>query len=192
MPGFSDGVRPGGLYDSREIKVLICYMLSGVPEPLSRDTVIEILTEGEMANLFEISAAIDDLTARGNLAETDGGLLTLTESGRTSAEQLYDLIPYTLRDRSQKAAMKLLARARNERDADVVITPLDVGYSVKCSIDKTDVPMMSFTLRVTDETIAKAVRERFLDDPTAFYRALIALSTGDFSDDDGKLVVEMG
>lgn len=192
MPGFSDGVRPGGLYDSREIKVLICYMLSGVPEPLSRDTVIEILTEGEMANLFEISAAIDDLTARGNLAETDGGLLTLTESGRTSAEQLYDLIPYTLRDRSQKAAMKLLARARNERDADVVITPLDVGYSVKCSIDKTDSPMMSFTLRVTDETIAKAVRERFLDDPTAFYRALIALSTGDFSDDDGKLVVEMG
>ncbi|MCQ2405428.1 MAG: DUF4364 family protein [Clostridia bacterium] len=192
MPGFSDGVRPGGLYDSREIKVLICYMLSGVPEPLSRDTVIEILTEGEMANLFEISAAIDDLTARGNLAETDGGLLTLTESGRTSAEQLYDLIPYTLRDRSQKAAMKLLARARNERDADVVITPLDVGYSVKCSIDKTDAPMMSFTLRVTDETIAKAVRERFLDDPTAFYRALIALSTGDFSDDDGKLVVEMG
>ena len=192
MPGFSDGVRPGGLYDSREIKVLICYMLSGVPEPLSRDTVIEILTEGEMANLFEISAAIDDLTARGNLAETDGGLLTLTESGRTSAEQLYDLIPYTLRDRSQKAAMKLLARARNERDADVVITPLDVGYSVKCSIDKTDVPMMSFTLRVTDETIAKAVRERFLDDPTAFYRALIALSTGDFTDDDGKLVVEMG
>ena len=192
MPGFSDGVRPGGLYDSREIKVLICYMLSGVPEPLSRDTVIEILTEGEMANLFEISAAIDDLTARGNLAETDGGLLTLTESGRTSAEQLYDLIPYTLRDRSQKAAMKLLARARNERDADVVITPLDVGYSVKCSIDKTDTPMMSFTLRVTDETIAKAVRERFLDDPTAFYRALIALSTGDFTDDDGKLVVEMG
>ena len=192
MPGFSDGVRPGGLYDSREIKVLICYMLSGVPEPLSRDTVIEILTEGEMANLFEISAAIDDLTARGNLAETDGGLLTLTESGRTSAEQLYDLIPYTLRDRSQKAAMKLLSRARNERDADVVITPLDVGYSVKCSIDKTDAPMMSFTLRVTDETIAKAVRERFLDDPTAFYRALIALSTGDFTDDDGKLVVEMG
>lgn len=192
MPGFSDGVRPGGLYDSREIKVLICYMLSGVPEPLSRDTVIEILTEGEMANLFEISAAIDDLTARGNLAETDGGLLTLTESGRASAEQLYDLIPYTLRDRSQKAAMKLLSRARNERDAEVVITPLDVGYSVKCSIDKTDAPMMSFTLRVTDETIAKAVRERFLDDPTAFYRALVALSTGDFTDDDGKLVVEMG
>lgn len=192
MAGFSDGVRPGGLYDSREIKVLICYMLSGVAEPLSRDTVTEILTDGEMANLFETSAAIDDLVSRGNVTETENGLLAITESGRASAEQLYDLIPYTLRDRSQKAAMKLLARARNERDAAVDITPLDQGYAVKCSIDKTDVPMMSFTLRVTDETMAKAVRERFLDDPTAFYRALIALSTGDFTDDDGKLVVEMG
>ena len=192
MAGFSDGVRPGGLYDSREIKVLICYMLSGVPEPLARDTVTEILTDGEMANLFEISAAIDDLIARGNVDETDDGLLTVTDSGRASAEQLYDLIPYTLRDRSQKAAMKLLARARNERDADVTVTALDRGYAVKCSIDKTDAPMMSFTLRVTDEAMAKTVRERFLDDPTAFYRALIALSTGDYSDDDGKLVVEMG
>ena len=192
MAGFSDGVRPGGLYDSREIKVLICYMLAGVPEPLSRETVTEILTEGEMANLFEISAAIDDLTARGNLSEAENGELTLTDSGRASAAQLYDLIPYTLRDRSQKAAMKLLARARNERDADVTITPLDRGFAVKCSIDKTDAPMMSFTLRVTDEAMAKTVRERFLDDPSAFYRALIALSTGDFSEEDGKMVVEMG
>ena len=192
MAGFSDGVRPGGLYDSREIKVLICYMLSGVSEPLSRETVTEILTDGEMANLFEISAAIDDLVARNNVTEAEDGKLTLTDSGRDSASQLYDLIPYTLRDRSQKAAMKLLARARNERDADVTVTPLDRGYAVKCSIDKSDAPMMSFTLRVTDEAMAKTVRERFLDNPTAFYRALIALSTGDFTDDDGKLVVEMG
>jgi len=191
MPGFSDGVRPGGLYDSREIKVLICYMLSGVSEPLSRQTVTEILTEGEMANLFEISAAIDDLVARENITETDGGLLLLTEIGRTSAEQLYDLIPYTLRERSQKAAMKLLARARNEREADVAVTALDRGFSVKCSIDKSEAPMMSFILRVTDEAMVKTVRERFLDNPTAFYRALIALSTGDFTEEDGKMVVEM-
>ena len=191
MPGFSDGVRPGGLYDSREIKVLICYMLAGAPEPLAREAVTTILTEGEMANLFEISAAIDDLVARGNLAETDDGNLRLTAGGRAAAEQLYDLIPYTLRDRSQKAALKLLSRARNERDAVVVITPLDTGCSITCSSDKADPPMMSFTLRVTDEPVAKAVRERFLDDPTAFYRALVALATGDFTDDDGKLVVDM-
>ena len=192
MAGFSDGVRPGGLYDSREIKVLICYMLSGVPEPLHRETVTEILTDGEMANLFETSAAIDDLVERGNITESEDGRLMLTDSGRASAEQLYDLIPYTLRDRSQKAAMKLLARARNERDADVTVTPLDRGFAVKCSIDKSEAPMMSFTLRVTDEAMAKTVRERFLDDPSAFYRALIALSTGDFSEEDGKMVVEMG
>ena len=191
MPGFSSGVRPGGLYDSREIKVLICYMLAGVPEPLSRETVTEILTDGEMANLFEISAAIDDLTALRNVTETDDGRLLLTDTGRALAAQLYDLIPYTLRNRSQKAAMKLLARARNEREADVTVTPLDRGFSVQCSIDKSDAPMMSFTLRVTDEAMAKTVRERFLDDPAAFYRALIALSTGDYTDDDGKLVVEM-
>lgn len=190
MAGFSEGVRPGGLFDSRGIEILVCYILAGIPEPLSREAVTSVLIEDEMANLFEISAAIDDLIDHGNLIEGEGGDLLITDGGRSVAAQLFDRVPYTLRERSVKTAMRMLARARNERDADVTVTPAEKGFVVKCSVDRSDTPMMSFSLLVPDETQAAMVRERFLDDPSAFYRAIIALSTGDFLSDDSRLIIE--
>ena len=191
METFADGVAPGGLYDSREIKILICYMLLGVGQPFPRQAVLDILTEHQMANLFETSAAIDDLVARDNVREDEDGLLTLTEIGRQAAETLTQRIPYTLRERSLKAAMALLARARYERETKVDIVPLEPGFSVTCSIDQTEHPMMSFTLRVADKMQAEMVREHFLNDPTAFYRALISLSTGDCTRDDRSLTIPL-
>ena len=58
---FSAGVEPGGLYSSQEIKILICYMLAGVGEPLARHSVLEILSGNGMANFFEAGAAVDEL-----------------------------------------------------------------------------------------------------------------------------------
>lgn len=191
METFADGVAPGGLYDSREIKILICYMLLGVGQPFPREAVLNILTEHEMANLFETSAAIDDLVARDNIREDADGCLTLTDVGRQAAETLTQRIPYTLRERSLKAAMALLARARYERETKVDILPLDRGFSVTCSIDQTEHPMMSFTLRVADRMQADMVREQFLSDPTDFYRTLIALATGDCTRDDRTLTIPL-
>ena len=82
---FSAGVEPGGLYSSQEIKILICYMLAGVNEPLTRQSVLEILTADGMANFFEAGAAIDDLIRRQNLTEDETGLLHLTAEGRQAA-----------------------------------------------------------------------------------------------------------
>ena len=58
---FSAGVEPGGLYSSQEIKILICYMLAGVDEPLPRQSVLEIIATGGMALLVSGETDIDVL-----------------------------------------------------------------------------------------------------------------------------------
>jgi len=40
---FSAGVKPGGLFSYQEIKILICYMLMGIPAPLPRQAILDIL-----------------------------------------------------------------------------------------------------------------------------------------------------
>ena len=85
---FSAGVEPGGLYSSQEIKILICYMLAGVDEPLPRQSVLEIIATGGMANFFEAGAAIDELIRLHNLTEGEDGRLYLTEDGRQAASTL--------------------------------------------------------------------------------------------------------
>lgn len=176
---FSAGVEPGGLYSSQEIKILICYMLAGVNESLTRQSVLEILTADGMANFFEAGAAIDDLIRRQNLTEDETGLLHLTAEGRQAASTLSGMIPFTLRERSVKAALKLLTRMRREKENRVAVEKLEHGRLVTCEILDAGYPLLTFTLRVADDLQAGLIKERFLEDPTLVYSTLIALMTGD-------------
>lgn len=176
---FSAGVEPGGLYSSQEIKILICYMLAGVDEPLPRQSVLEIIAAGGMANFFEAGAAIDELIRLHNLTEGEDGRLYLTEDGRQAASTLSGMIPFTLRERSVQAALKLLTRMRREKENQVTVKKLEHGRLVTCEIQDAGQPLLSFSLRVADDLQAGLIRERFLEDPTLIYSSLIALLTGD-------------
>ena len=189
---FGDGVKPGGLYTEKEIKILICYMLNGVGEPMPETAVTEILYSGEMANFFEVSAAVQELLQRGHLQEEDG-LLSLTETGRQVASTLARMVPFTLRERSVEAAVKLMARQKRQRDTEVIITPDEKGCLVTCRICDGKDPLMEVTLRVGDEWQAKLIKERFLEEPTLSYRSLIAVLTGGVSTkrDDTRLIIDL-
>ena len=165
---FSAGVEPGGLYTSQEIKILICYMLLGVGEPMERQMVTELIAGNGMANFFETAAAVDEL-----------GRISLTETGRQVGDTLAGMIPYTLRERSVKAALQLLTRIRREQENTVELEKLDHGYRVTCTIQDSASPLMSVSLRVADDMQAGLIRENFLDDPTLLYRSLLAILTGD-------------
>ena len=175
---FSAGVEPGGLYTSQEIKILICYMLLGVGEPMERQMVTELIAGNGMANFFETAAAVDELARQGHLTEEEGRI-SLTETGRQVGDTLAGMIPYTLRERSVKAALQLLTRIRREQENTVELEKLDHGYRVTCTIQDSASPLMSVSLRVADDMQAGLIRENFLDDPTLLYRSLLAILTGD-------------
>ena len=175
---FSAGVEPGCLYTSQEIKILICYMLLGVGEPMERQMVTELIAGNGMANFFETAAAVDKLARQGHLTEEEGRI-SLTETGRQVGDTLAGMIPYTLRERSVKAALQLLTRIRREQENTVELEKLDHGYRVTCTIQDSASPLMSVSLRVADDMQAGLIRENFLDDPTLLYRSLLAILTGD-------------
>ena len=175
---FSAGVEPGGLYTSQEIKILICYMLLGVGEPMERQMVTELIAGNGMANFFETAAAVDELARQGHLTEEEGRI-SLTETGRQVGDTLAGMIPYTLRERSVKAALQLLTRIRREQENTVELEKLDHGYRVTCTIQDSASPLMSVSLRVADDMQAGLIRENFMDDPTLLYRSLLAILTGD-------------
>lgn len=190
---FFAGVEPGGLYTAQEIKILICYMLDGVGEPLPLQTVTDVLAGRGMANFFEVSAAVDELLRRGQIIEDDEGRLSLTDAGRQTASTLATMVPLTLRERSVQAALQLLTRQRRERENTVEIHRLDRGYQVTCTMQDGSQPLLSLSLAVGDDLQAGLVKERFLEDPTLLYRSLIAVLTGDVREEKGgqEIVLHM-
>ncbi|HJD23740.1 MAG TPA: DUF4364 family protein [Firmicutes bacterium] len=190
---FSDGVEPGGLRTSQEIKILVCYMLMGAGEPMPRQAVLDIISGNGMANFFETGSAIDELVRLGHLSEGPDDTLSLTETGRQVADTLSGMIPYTLRERSVKSALQLLTRIRRERENTVKIEKLPHGCNVTCCINDDEYPLMSFTLRVADDLQAQLIRENFLNDPVLLYRSLLAILSGDAGVrvGDSRIVIEL-
>ncbi len=176
---FTAGVEPGGLNNSQEIRILLCYMLHTAGCPMDRDQVGEIIVGGGMANYFENEEAIEDLIRMGHLVE-DGATIAVTETGAQIGESLAVRVPYTLRQRSAEAALKLLKRRQIEQDNKVDISRLeDGGYAVTCTVKDGQRDLLSVTLRVSDTRQAEQVKECFLSDPTLLFRGNLALLTGD-------------
>ena len=177
---FLAGVEPGGLTNVQEIRILLCYMLRTVNAPIPRDALTDIITAGGMANYFDTEDAIEDLIRLQHLVQTDDKLLATTVTGNQIGESLGVRIPYTLRERSVKAALQLLKRREVERNNKVEITkPEEGGYNVTCTVMDGERALLSVTLRVSDPWQAEQIKEQFLTDPALLYRSNLAVLTGD-------------
>ncbi len=177
---FSAGVQPGGLNTTQEIKILLCYMLNTVNQPMARDEVTDIIVAGGMANYFDTEEAIEELLRLQHLTADDERHIATTVTGKQIGETLASRIPYTLRERSVKAALALFKRRAIEKDNKVDIRRLeDGGCQVTCTILDQGKPLLSVALRVADDYQAEQIKENFLADPSLLYRGNLAVLTGD-------------
>ena len=177
---FTAGVEPGGLTNVQEIRILLCYMLHTVGAPIPRDALTDIITAGGMANYFDTEEAIEDLIRLQHLVQTEDRLVATTVTGNQIGSSLGMRIPYTLRERSVKAALQLLKRRAVEQDNKVDICKLeDGGYTVTCSVMDGERTLLSVTLHVSDVWQAEQIKEQFLTDPALLYRSNLAVLTGD-------------
>ena len=46
------GISPGGLKETYEVKILVCYLLSALDAPLSRENIAEICTGSGITDYF--------------------------------------------------------------------------------------------------------------------------------------------
>ena len=95
---FTAGVRPGGLTDSTEIRLLLCYLVKNAG-PITRTEIENALMEEQLVNYFEIGSCLDDIT-RQQLVTLKEDRYSITEKGRKVAQELaYDL-PRSVRERA--------------------------------------------------------------------------------------------
>ena len=178
---FTGGVEPGGLRTKNQIRILICYLLSSVDAPLSRQDIIGIMQDNGLANYFEVTDALAELLGNGNITadEEHPDLLSATRQARMIAKQLDAAVPLSVRERAVSAAVNLLAAAKRERENKVEIRQTQRGYQITCHISGGDMDLMTVSLYVPDKDQAKLVKRRFYQDPENVYKVLLATLTGD-------------
>lgn len=163
------GVNPGGLQSRTEIRVLICYILYNLKEPIELERLKERLHFEGIANYFELAFAIADLEENGNIKVEfeENGAKFYVASGYSKdiVEALGNTVPFTIRERSLEIAERIISRRRNERTNKVNIEKIENAVYVTCTVMERDAELISVKLMVPDEESALIIRENFLNDP---------------------------
>lgn len=173
---FDSGIKPGGLRDIVEVKILICYLLKNTKTGLTKDQINEVLQKEEVANYFMANSAISELIKTGNIEEKDGSLFLTADGERVSALLELD-IPRTVREKTVKSAIRLLIKNQREKENKIEIVKTESGYNANFTICDADEELMKLTVSVADALQAEKLKEKFLENPAKVYEGVIELLT---------------
>jgi len=174
---FSAGVRFGGLTDRTEIKILICYLLSGTKQPLTEQQLIDTIVGQELVNYFELQDALSHLIDQQLICE-ENGLYRITEDGRNISAQLEKVLPFSVRERAHKALIELLQYEALKRQNKTKITPLENGgFNLNCTISDGSFVLFSFDLYMPDEKTAHTAQESFIKYGQDIFKCVLGITT---------------
>lgn len=180
------GVEPGGLRNKNDIRLLICYLLSSIDAPISKQDIVQIMQENSLANYFEVMDSLTEMIEQGTIdAASDkdcnkaDDCVICNDISRNIAKQLDHTLPISVRDCAVAAAFSLLAKAKREKENCVNIIETKQGYQVECHISGGEMDLMSFCIYVPDIYQARMVKERFHENPQRIYSILLASVTND-------------
>lgn len=173
------GVSRGGLFSTSEIKILICYILSAIDEPVPVDMLANVLHYEGLANAFEVSDAVVSLANSGQITATDDAkqIYKITVSGRETANTLKSSLSSIVKERAYLAVMKMFAKFKNAKDNHFEITHENGATYLSCSAVDGGKPFITIKMLITDEEQGNIIKERFLENPSAIYSKIIEMLT---------------
>lgn len=182
---FTAGIQLGGLTEGREIRILVCYLLSKVEEPMSFDELTETIAENGSANYFEFADALAELRESGCVVsfKTETGInkYTVTEMGKEAAKALEGDLPLSVKEKALTSAQNIIRRRRIEKENLVTISKTEDGYMVHLRVTDIGTDLMDLALFMPTEEQAEAVKEKFLSNPAETYMTiLVSLTGGEF------------
>ena len=174
---FSAGVRFGGLTDRTEIKILICYLLSGAKQPLTEQQLVDTIIGQQLVNYFELLDALSHLTEQQLICENDG-MYTITEDGKEISRQLEKVLPFSVRERAYKAVIEILQYETLKRQNKTKITPVEGGgFNLNCTIEDKNFVVFSCDLFMPNEKSALLAQESFIKYGQDIFKCVLGITT---------------
>ncbi len=178
---FDAGIELGGLRSRDDIRLLICYLLKSVDVPMTRQMLNDSMQEDGLANFFEVGQAIEELLKTGNITADildEDEVITVTEKGREAAELLQTSLPRTVREKAVNSAIRLVTRAKVERENKIEVKKEDDGgYTITFTLFDRGTELMKLSIYVVDSLQLEQVKQNFINDPVKVYSTIITSLT---------------
>lgn len=189
---FVGGIEPGGLTNDFEVKILICFLLKKIEQPLSFEQINEILQKTGFVNYFEFVEAISELQKTEHVLpmtdENGEEVFELTEIGGATAQTFHHTLPLTVREKTVEAARELIQMQKQLEETEVRYHVVEDGYVLTMKMKDIGSDLMDLSVFVPSEDECVEIRERIFADPLLLYKALLSVLMGDY--EGGKQLFE--
>ncbi len=175
------GIEPGGLVDPYEIKLLVCYLLSSISEPLTPDQLNFVFQSEGLVNYFSYTSALKGLLETGHIEEVEQvgeKKYKITPLGLDSSHKLQSSLPRSLKDKVVAVALQLLTRLERKKNVDISLKHVEDGYLVECRILDVGSDLMKLTMYANNETQAEIIKRNFEKRVDLLYRTILAVGIG--------------
>ena len=174
------------LTEKNDIKIFILYLMRNIGYPLDFSNITDIVLQDEVVKYFDFAECFAELIETGNIAEekdSDGETLySITEQGKTVADDLQSDLFMMIRERSLKSALRLLSFKKRGSFVKCESTPLEDGaFLLSCRIVESKEEVMNVTLKVEDKKQLDVMMHNFKERPEAVYKGLMTLLTGEIN-----------
>ena len=171
------GVRVGGLTDRTEIKILLCYLLAELKQPITQNQLIECVCGQELVNYFEMQSALQHLLDNNFIKEDENGF-SIMPDGKDIARQLESVVSSTVKRYAYTMALNILQYEALKKQHKVTISPVDGGgYNLHCSIEDDDFTIFSIDILMPDEKSAEYAGQQFILKGQDMFKCMLGIMT---------------
>lgn len=178
-----DKLVPENRFFGGDLKVIICYLLAAIKEPIPVTEMAQLFHYEGIANYFDTQTAIYELEKESYITESSKGndMMVLAEKGAVLSNALKESVSIVLREKLFNAVVKMLARYKAERDTNIEITEEQSGFSLTYKVMGGEEPVLSFSIMLPNMAQANSLKERILKNPKYYCDAFIELLTDDIA-----------
>lgn len=167
----------GFIRNPLDVRLLILYILDRLILPVSMAELTDLALCDEGVDYFQFATALSALTENGHVAQSEDGLLSITEKGHDNCAICYEEIPISVRtkcDRSTQALNRILKR-RDQIRTTITPVPNRERFTVEMVLDDDAGNVMTLQMAAPDQQQASAFAQRFQQDPDAVYHAILSV-----------------
>ena len=157
---FTAGVKPGGLTDDTQIRILLCYLVK-TAGPLTRDTLQGALLQEQLVNYFEFADALADVEKQHLVAIDEESQYSITKKGSTVADTLALDLPRTVRESAIRAVMQIQSWRHKAAMNRAHVEEEDGEYTVWCAIGDLGSDVFRLQLAMPDKLTAETIKKQF-------------------------------
>ncbi len=160
-----------------EVKLIILYIIENFGEAIDNGQITDLFMDYEFVDYFTMQQYLDELVAM-KLVEMDTPdglrLYFLTAHGREAYDAYMKNIPLSVREKLLSGIKAYKKKERRENDISASFRQInELSYAAELSIRESGFPLLDIRLCVGSKETARAVCQRFKEDPQKSYEALL-------------------